>query len=369
MAISGGIGPFTIVSDSGLPTGLTAVISGNSIRFSGTPSVAQAFPGENITIQDSVGDKASQTFSITINPSPTISHMSNNNWTQGLADFTGAMTISGGTGPFTIVSQSNLPPGTTAIIHGNAIQFTGTPSVATNFSNCTVVIEDAAGAFASKTFVIDVFPAIILGNPGLTQWTVGESGFPSTITIGGGTAPFTLASSSGLPTGLSAEVIGRTIAFSGTPTIVGTFAKGSVTVEDADGAKATEALSITINPAPTLSPLSVLAWTGDEAGFTGTVTITGGTGPYVISAYGSLPFTPAISGNKVYFTGAPASQTLYNGTLTISDKAGAAVTETIPTFRVNIQPTATNRASMALLPSITAPPPSPSAPSGACPPV
>jgi hypothetical protein len=341
MPISGGIGPYSIVSASGLPTGLTAVINGNSIGFSGTPSAAQVFAGESITIQDSVGDKASQTFSITINPAPTISHMSNNNWTEGLAAFTGAMTISGGTGPFTIVSQSNLPTGTTAAIHGDSIAFTGTPSVATDFGNCSVTIEDAAGAFAAKNFVIDVAPAIILGNITLNQWTVGELGFPSTITIGGGTGPFTLAGSSGLPTGLGAGVNGRTVVFTGVPTAAGTFAKGSVTVEDADGATLSEAFSITINPAPTLSALSNLAWTGGDGGFTGTITITGGTAPYVIAGYGSLPFTPAISGNKVYFTGEPPSQTLYNGTLTVRDKAGAAVTETIPTFRVNIQPSVT----------------------------
>ena len=340
MPISGGIGPFTIVSDSGLPTGLTAVISGNAIRFTGTPTAAQVFASGGITIEDSVGDKASRSFSITINAAPTISHMSNNNWTQGLATFTGAMTISGGTGPFTIVSQSNLPPNTTAVIHGNSIAFTGTPSVAQNFGNCTVTIEDAAGAFAGKTFVIDVDPAIILGNITLNQWTVGQPGFPSTIKIGGGTGPFALAGSSGLPTGLSADVNGRTIAFTGTPTAVGTFAKGSVTVEDADGAMLTDTFSITINQAPTLSTLSQLAWTGGNGGFTGTITISGGTAPYVISGYGGLPFTPSVSGNTVYFTGAPPSQTLTDGSLSVTDKTGAAVTETIPTFRVNIIPTA-----------------------------
>jgi large repetitive protein len=339
MPISGGIGPFSIVSATGLPTGLTALISGNSIRFSGTPTVAQAFPSGSITIQDAAGDKASQTFTITIHPAPTISHMSNNNWTQGLADFTGAMTISGGTGPFTVVSQSNLPPGTTAVIHGDSIAFTGTPSVAHDFGNCSVTIEDAAGAFATKDFVIDVDPAIILGNVTLTQWTVGEPGFPSTITIGGGTGPYALAASSGLPTGLSAAVNGRTVVFTGTPTAIGTFAKGSVTVADADGATLTQTFSITINPAPTLSTLSDLAWTGGNGGFTGTVTISGGTAPYVIASYGGLAFNPAISGNTVYFTGAPPSQSLYNGTLTVEDKSGAEVTETIPNFRVNIVPT------------------------------
>ncbi len=59
---------------------------------------------------------------------PTISHMSNNNWTQGLTSFNGAMTISGGTAPFTLVSDGNLPAGVTPVISGDMIRFRAHPA-------------------------------------------------------------------------------------------------------------------------------------------------------------------------------------------------------------------------------------------------
>jgi hypothetical protein len=259
---------------------------------------------------------------------PTIGHMSNNNWTQGLVNFTGAMTISGGTAPFAISTYANLPPGVTPYINGDTIAFTGPPSVAQNFSKCTVTIVDADGTSATKTFVIDVEPAIIIGNLTQSQWTVGQPGFTGALTIAGGTGAYSLVSSSGLPAGLHAVVGGGTIHFTGVPLAVGTSANCSVTVADADGANATVAFAITINPAPTLSQLTTLQWTADEPNYPDTVTITGGTAPYTISSYAYMPFNTTVSGNTVYFTGAPPERVYYGATFTVQDAAGATVTQT-----------------------------------------
>ena len=142
---------------------------------------------------------------------------------------------------------------------------------------------------------------------------MGEPGFPSTITIGGGIGPFALAGSSGLPTGLTAGVNGRTVVFTGTPTTAGTFAKASITVEDADVRDTLpRPFSITINAAPTLGTLERTGVDWGRRGFTsGTITITGGTAPYVIAGYGSLPFTPADERqHRSTSTGTPPSQTL-----------------------------------------------------------
>jgi hypothetical protein len=331
MTIAGGIGPFSIVSasTSGLPIGLTPVLTGNTITFTGTPTVVQAFSG-SITIQDAVGDQTTQTVSISINAPPTISHMSTNNWTQGLANFTGAMTIRGGAAPFSIVSNDFLPPGVTPVISGNLIRFTGVPSVAKTYSDCTVTIADASGATATKVFVIAVEPALIVGNLTQTQWTVGQPGFTGALAIGGGTGSYSLvtSASTGLPTGLTAMVSGGTVHFTGTPTQVGAFPNGSVTVTDADGAVVTQTFAITINAAPTLSPLTTLQWTAGTLGYTGTVAISGGTGPYTISSYAYLPFSAAVSGHTVYFTGTAPERVYYGATFTIRDKSGATATQT-----------------------------------------
>ena len=70
--------------------------------------------------------------------------------------------------------------------------------------------------------------------------------------------------------------------------------------------------------------------------YPGTVTIIGGTGPYTISAYAYLPFSAAISGNTVYFTGTAPERTYTGATFTIRDLTGATVTET-NTITVNPQ--------------------------------
>jgi hypothetical protein len=259
-----------------------------------------------------------------------ISHLSNNDWTQGLTNFNGGMTISGGTAPYSIVSDANLPNGATPVINGNQIDFTGTPTLAKTFSNCTITIKDNTGATASKTFVLVIEPNVNIGNLPETDWTVNRGSFDGAMTIGGGTGTYHLVSSAGLPTGLTAAVSGDTIHFTGTPTGVGTFAGGSVTVADSDGATATQTFAITINPAPTLSDPSVLQWDTGTTGYNGTVTITGGTGPYTITAYGDYPFNPTVGGNTIYFSGSAPPRVYPDAMITITDAAGATATETDP---------------------------------------
>lgn len=266
---------------------------------------------------------------------PTISHMSNNNWTEGLSSFNGAMTITGGDAPYTIVKDANLPPGVTPVISGDTIGFTGTPDVAETFSNCSITIRDASGQTASKTFVIDVEPALIIGNVTQNQWTVEEQGYNGHMTIAGGVGSYSLVSASGLPTGLTAMVSGNTVEFYGVPTATGAF-QSTVTVKDGDGATASETFTITINAQPTLTPLTALQWTAGTPGYTGTVTIQGGTGPYSIAAYAYLPFTATISGNVIYFTGTAPPREYVDSTFTVQDATGAQVSQT-DTITVNPQ--------------------------------
>src|ERR1700682_4550589 len=106
MGISNGTSPFTITSQSGLPTGLTAVVNGTTISFTGTPTVTGTFPSASITIQDLAGASASGSFSITINIAPSIGALSANQWTVNQSGFNGTLGISNGTSPFIITNQS-----------------------------------------------------------------------------------------------------------------------------------------------------------------------------------------------------------------------------------------------------------------------
>lgn len=67
LAITGGTASYSLVgTPSGLPTGLTAVINGSTIRFNGTPTKTGTFNG-SIHIKDAAGDRATKTFTLTIN--------------------------------------------------------------------------------------------------------------------------------------------------------------------------------------------------------------------------------------------------------------------------------------------------------------
>ena len=97
----------------------------------------------------------------------------------------------------------------------------------------------------------------------VTAWTVNQSGFSGTMTISSGFAPYTLTAQAGLPTGLSLLLSGSTISFTGTPSTVGTFSSGNVTIRDASLVSASRSFTITINAAPSLGALSTSAWTGE----------------------------------------------------------------------------------------------------------
>src|SRR4029079_8459198 len=142
--------PYTIDAQSGLPTGLTATVSGSTISFTGTPTAAGTFASGRVPIKDATGATATKTFSITINPALSFGSLSATSWTVNQAGFSGTIAVSGGTSPYTIDAQSGLPTGLTATVSGSTISFTGTPTAAGTFASGSVTIKDATGATATK---------------------------------------------------------------------------------------------------------------------------------------------------------------------------------------------------------------------------
>ena len=66
IAVSGGVGPYALEAQSGLPSGLTAVLNGCTVSFSGTPTAVGTFSSVSITVNDSNSDEVTRTYSITI---------------------------------------------------------------------------------------------------------------------------------------------------------------------------------------------------------------------------------------------------------------------------------------------------------------
>jgi Tfp pilus assembly major pilin PilA len=340
--ITGGTGPFMLSAASGLPVGLTAVVSGSSVTFTGTPTATGTFSSVSLTVTDVAGATATQTYTITINPGPDLGSLSTASWTLNQSGYSGSIPITGGTGPFMLSAASGLPVGLTAVVSGSSVTFTGTPTATGTFSSVSLTVTDVAGATATQTYTITINPAPSLGSLSTAGWTVNQAGYPGSIPITEGTGPFTLGSVSGLPPGLSAVVNGPAIGFIGTPTASATFSAVSLTVTDAAGATATQTYPITINPAPSLGSLSTAGWTVNQPGYPGSIPITGGTGPLTLSAASGLPpgLGAVVSGSSVTFTGTPtATGTFSSASVTVADAAGATATRS---YTITINPAFAN---------------------------
>src|SRR5262249_26229502 len=105
IGITNGTSPYSNLTASNLPPGLTASLSGNTITLSGTPTATGTFSNINISVQDANGNSGSRTFSITINAAPALGTLTPTQWTVGQSGYTGAIPISGGTGPLTVSAQ------------------------------------------------------------------------------------------------------------------------------------------------------------------------------------------------------------------------------------------------------------------------
>src|SRR5262249_17862570 len=145
-SLTGGSGTYSALNVTGLPSGLTASLSGTTLTISGTPTVSGTFP-LSITLYDDGINNASSVASesLTVNPALGITSPSLPNGTVTLA-YTQSIATTGGTAPLTFsLSAGTLPEGlsldsTTGLI-------SGVPSLSSGGSYpFTVSVTDAAGA-------------------------------------------------------------------------------------------------------------------------------------------------------------------------------------------------------------------------------
>ena len=115
VTISDSTGPFHGLTQSGLPAGLTASLSGSTITISGKPTASGTFNDIQLSVTDANGVVASNTYSLTISPAPTLGTLGTTAWEQNETGYSSAVTISDGTSPFGTLTQSGLPTGLTAL--------------------------------------------------------------------------------------------------------------------------------------------------------------------------------------------------------------------------------------------------------------
>jgi hypothetical protein len=331
---SGGTQPYTwsIVAGS-LPAGLTlspstGIISGVPTTQGTSPFTAQA--------QDSVGAKATGSFSITVGTSTTplmLTVTSLPNGTTGVP-YEATIGVSGGTSPYSCtITAGTLPAGLTL---GAGCVVSGTPT-APGTANLTVKATDSsnpAGTTSGPVSLTIVPGPLILTVASLPNGTVGVP-YNATIGVSGGTPPYSCTITNGtLPAGLT---LGAGCVVSGTPTVSGT-ASLTVKAMDAGSPAKTTSGPVSLTIAPAGSMLAITSPPSATVGvpYSGTIGVSGGTAPYSCAlTAGTLPAGLALASNCVV-SGTPTTAGASTVTVKATDSSSPAGTTTGPvTITVN----------------------------------
>ena len=277
LVIVGGATPYTWTSGA-LPTGLSL----NSItgEIAGIPTAVAEAQVIAVEVMDSVGAMDGVFLSITINPLPSITTISLPEGTAGTF-YSASLMAAGGTAPYTWASGA-LPNGLS--LDSITGEIAGTPTAVAEAQVITVEVMDGAGAMDSVPLSITINPPLAITTSILPDQTVNEP-YMATLEASGGTLPRTWEVIYGtLPTGLSLDT--NTGEITGTPTAVET---KNITVEVMDDAGATDSvqMSITINPSPAITTISLPEGTVNGP-YSASLVVVGGTTPY-IWASGPLP--------------------------------------------------------------------------------
>jgi large repetitive protein len=179
-------------------------------------------------------------------------------------------------------------------------------------------------------------PSLTITTTSLPNWTLNFAGYSQTIATNGSTGTETFSVSVGAaPAGLTLNT--STGAITGTPTAAGA-SSFTIKVADTAGDTATQAYTVTINPAITLTPPVLADWTANKSGYSQTVKVGHGDGTgtdtFSVSA-GTLPAGLSLNTSSGAITGTPTTAGASKFTITATDSIGA--TGATP-YTVNISP-------------------------------
>src|SRR5262249_15316834 len=171
----------------------------------------------------SAGNAGSWTYTLDVNPAPSITTVSLPNGTENAA-YIRAVQTSGGTAPFTWSFTGTLPSGIT--FDTGTGTFSGAPGAgsAGTYNNIRVTATDRYGQSASQNYSLTVNWVLGL-SPALPADTVNIA-YNQSQDITGGSGTYSGLNVTGLPSGLTATLSGTQLTISGTPTATGTFSLG-----------------------------------------------------------------------------------------------------------------------------------------------
>jgi hypothetical protein len=233
--VSGGTAPFTIELLTGTaPDGLTLGANGH---LTGT---ATTLGDSALTIRahDAYGLTATGGLTIRVNAAPSIVAATPPGGTT-TKTYAFTFTTADGTAPFTWTVASGALPATLGASTGALSGAAKAPGVYEFVLRAT----DAVGAIAERGFAVDVHALPTLDTLVLRPMTIGRP-FAQTLSVSGGTPPFTWAPGSGdFPGGF--QIDASTARLSGTPTLPG-LATAMVSCTDRWGAVALQSVSFDV---------------------------------------------------------------------------------------------------------------------------
>jgi large repetitive protein len=355
ISISGGTGALSVKATS-LSNGLSVGTTPNMVIVSGVPSAAGTV-FFTVTASDNAGATLVKTYSLTIDPSISLSvNMPTN--VEGGVPYLGNVTAVGGNGNVTLspslVPGSSFPGGLSFGFAANLLTLSGTPSTAGSFA-IQLTAFDALGGKATTSFAVNIKQPMVLSPLSVPDGTV-QRAYYQTIAVTGGAgdahlvSPFVTTNGS-VPTGLNLTISGAVLSIVGTPTVAGSVSF-TLTATDSTATVISRSYTLTINPAIAFSPLSVPATTLGTANYNATITASLGTGAlqvgYSLFPKNTIPagLTFKVQGNALVLSGTPLAAGTVQFTAIATDSVGAVTTQNY-TLTVNPAPVLTAPAALA----------------------
>ncbi len=237
-----------------------------------------------------------------------------------------------GTAPYTCTQTGGtLPAGLNL---GANCQISGTPTT-TGTSTVTVKATDSTNPVNSTTgnVPVTVNPAPVVLTFGNPPAATVNTPYTGVIPVGGGTGPYTCSVTSGaLPAGLT---LGANCQITGTPTTAGSATVG-VSANDSGTPRGsgTGNVTVTVNPAPVTLTVGNPPIATVNTPYTGTIPVTGGTGPYTCTTASTLPAGLTLGAN-CQITGTPTTAATTTISVTATDSANHS---TIAPSTITVQP-------------------------------
>ena len=332
--------PTCALSETGaLPSGVTFTNNGNgTATLVGTPA-----PGSSgtypftITATNVATPAATQAFTLTVNHACTITSPGPATFTVGQAG-TPVTITSTGTPTCALSETGTLPSGVTFTDNGDGTAtLVGTPGPDTGGTyTFTITATNGVSPDATQSFTFTVTQAPAITSPAGTTFTAGQAG---TFTVKSTGVPNAALSETGaLPAGVTFTDNGN-----GTATLAGTPAAGSAgpypfTINATNGVipDATQAFTLTVNHACTITSRRAATFTVGQAGTPVTITSTG-TPTCALSETGTLPTGVTFTDNgdgTATLAGTPTTGGTYKFTINATNGVSPDATQSF-TLTVN----------------------------------